>query len=47
MKESLKVGLMKRVDNFAIDKVKELRRKMSMIKYSGDDEMKQAAKQMF
>ena len=35
MKENLKDGIFKKMDNNAIKKVQELRRKMSMIKISG------------
>lgn len=47
LKESLKVGLLKKVDQQAIEKVIEMRRKMSMLKFSCDQDLKDAAKEMF
>ena len=46
LKESLKVGLLKKVDQQAIEKVIEMRRKMSMLKFSCDQDLKDAAKEM-
>lgn len=43
LKSGLGAALLQRVDKQAINKVLELRRKMSMIKFSGDSELKDIA----